>query len=170
MTSCLATQCFAQGTEGSIVGVVRDALGGVIPGVDITIRNEGTGISRPLRTDEAGRYSAPALSVGTYSVTAELAGFKTFVQTGIRLDVSDRLRVDITLQIGDVAETVTISSGAAELQTETGEMSNLIEGSQITQLAINGRNFISLAGLTTGAANFLSDEVRIGAIAGHTGG
>ncbi|MEJ2079788.1 MAG: TonB-dependent receptor, partial [Acidobacteriota bacterium] len=83
------------------------------------------------------------------------------------LDVLDRLRIDVVLQIGDVNETVTVASGAAELQTETGELSDLIEGSQITELAINGRSFISLAGLTTGAVNLLPDEVGVQA---HSGG
>jgi hypothetical protein len=91
------------------------------------------------------------------------------VETGIQLNVADRLRIDLTLEVGEVTELITVESGAIQIQTETSEMGEVIEGRQITELAINGRNFVSLATLTTGVSNQTGDEVGVG-VTGGTGG
>ncbi|MDA2923702.1 carboxypeptidase regulatory-like domain-containing protein [Acidobacteria bacterium AH-259-L09] len=165
----LAVPAFGQGTEGSISGTVRDATGAVIPGVEVTVTRLETGTMRTVISDDAGRYVASALSIGSYEISAQLAGFKRFVETAIELNVADRLRIDVTLEVGEVTEVVTVESGAIQIQTETSELSDVIEGEQITELAINGRNFVSLAALTTGVSNQLPDVVGVGVTGGTQG-
>ncbi|MEJ2079437.1 MAG: carboxypeptidase regulatory-like domain-containing protein, partial [Acidobacteriota bacterium] len=160
---------FGQGSEGTITGFVRDETGGVIPGVEVTIKNLGTGATRTVITDDSGRFSAVALPIGTYEVSASQAGFKKQVETGLKLNVAQTLRVDLNLQLGEITESVTVTGGGQLLQTETSDMSDVIEGKQITDLAINGRNFVSLATLTTGVSNQTGDEINVG-VTGGTGG
>src|SRR5712692_3654904 len=95
---------FAQVTTGAISGTVHDATGAVIPGASITIRNLDTGITRNLLSDEAGRYRAPELPLGNYEVRAELSGFQTAVRRGIELTIGREAIVDMSLQVGSVAE------------------------------------------------------------------
>ena len=159
----------AQGSEGSITGYVRDASGGVIPGVEVTITNLDTGAKRTVITDDSGRYNAVALPIGNYSVSASQEGFKQQIETGLKLNVAQTLRVDLNLQLGELSESVTVTGGGQLLQTETSDMSDVIEGKQITDLAINGRNFVSLATLTTGISNQTGDEISVG-VTGGTGG
>ena len=92
-------------------------------------------------SNDRGIYVAPSLPVGDYEVKAELAGFKSFVRRGIRLEAESRLTVDIALEVGQISETVTVTEAVAPVQSETGEVSTLVSGTQVTELALNGRNF-----------------------------
>lgn len=141
----------------------------MIPGVEVRLRHLETGEVRTAVTSDEGRYLAAALAIGTYEISAELPGFKRYVERGIRLNVADHLKVDLVLQVGELTEQLTVESSAVRVQTETSELSEVITGEQITELAINGRNFVSLATLTTGVANLLPDEVGVG-VTGGTGG
>lgn len=165
----LSVPVVGQTAEGTISGAVMDATGGVIPGAEVNIKHVETGAVRLSITNDQGRYRATALPIGTYELSVELAGFKRSVQTGIKLNVADSLRVDLTLEIGEVTELVTVEAGVTRIQSETSELSDVIEGEQITELAINGRNFVSLATLTTGVSNQTGDSVGVG-VTGGTGG
>ncbi len=142
---------FAQ-EKGTIVGMVTDSTGSVMPGVNVTVTQIKTGLSRKVVTNAAGLYAAPELPIGEYSVKAETKGFKTYERTGILLNVNDTVRVDIQMQVGDVKETVTVTASAVKVQMDSAEISEVVQGRQLAQLAMNGRNFIALAALVPGAS------------------
>jgi len=159
---CFALSGWAQST-GAILGTVQDPSGAVIVGATVRIVNAGTGVARPVTTNESGNFVAEALPVGTYDVTVEQKGFKPFTRRGIVLNVADRLTVDVRLELGAATEAVTVTAEAAPVQRETGDVSYLVGGQQITELALNGRNFISLLALSPGvASDQLADEQKEG--------
>lgn len=159
---------FAQ-ERATIVGTVTDSTGAIVPNVKVTITNVGTSVTRAVITNSAGNYSAPELLIGQYSVRAEYQGFKTYERTGIVLNVSDTVRVNIQMQVGNVKEAVSVSAEAVTVQTESAEVSNVVQGQQVTQLAIDGRNFMALAALTPGAsANLPSFNLPITTGAANT--
>src|SRR5579883_1586851 len=145
------------GTGGTILGTVTDPSGAVVPGVKITITNTDTGTSQTLTTNSAGQYVAPDLQVGHYTVRAEASGFKTAQQAGIALNVGERNRVDFKLEIGSTQESITVEANPVAVQSESGEVSQVINGTQVTQLAMNGRSFYQLATLVPGASSNMVD-------------
>ena len=152
----LSTGLYGQ-EKATIVGTVTDPTGAVMPGVKVTITNTATKVARTLETNSAGNYSAPELPIGDYSVRAEYQGFKTYERTGIEPNVNDVVRVDIPMQVGEVTQSVTVSETAVRVQTESNEISTVISGKQVTELAINGRNFFQLAALVPGASSLMPD-------------
>lgn len=137
-------------TVGSISGTVRDPQGAAIPGAEVVIVEETTGQTRTVRTDEDGDYSAQSLPVGRYSVTVSPQGFKKTVAPGVEVHVSDRVVVDLTLEVGQVTETVTVSDAANLVETESGKVSSLVSEKQVTELPLNGRNYAALVTLVPG--------------------
>ena len=99
----------AQAANGNIEGVVRDASGGVLPGVTVTVTNTGTGTERSSVTNENGVYRLLLLPLGTYQVVAELSGFRRIEQSGFTLSAGQTLTVDLSMTVGGVQETVTVS-------------------------------------------------------------
>ena len=153
---------YAQNT-GAIVGIVKESTGAVIPRAVVKITNVGTGLTREAISDEDGRYVAESLPIGVYDITAEMSGFKRFAHKGIKLSVADRLSIDIVMEVGQVTEVVNIEGAAPVVQTETGAINYFISGNQITELAVNGRNFVQLAQLVPGASSVSrSDTIGVG--------
>ena len=153
-----AAQALAQ--DATIVGTVTDPSGAAVSTASITITNTDTGVSRTAPTSSDGQYVAPDLRAGHYVMRATAAGFKVAEQTGLTLTVGDRLRIDFKLQIGSAQEQVTVEANAVAVQTETGEVSNLITGQQITQLATNGRSLFTLFALAPGASSLQGDFIN----------
>ena len=118
------TRLGGQTTTGSIVGTVSDPSGAVISGANITVNNMDTGIAVKAASDSTGNYVVTPLSVGRYSVTAEAAGFKKSVRTDITVNVQDRVRVDVALEVGAVTDTVEVQASAPLLQTEVAPVTN----------------------------------------------
>jgi len=141
------------GQEATIVGTVSDPSGSVVPNVTVTTTNIGTGQTRSLNSNEAGQYVAPGLEVGTYNVKAEASGFKTAEKKNIILNVNDRTRVDFVMEVGSVQESVTVEANAVAVQSDSGDVSTVITGQQVTQLATNGRSLYNLYALTPGASS-----------------
>src|SRR5438045_1807331 len=106
----MATQGRAQVSAGAVLGTVSDPSGALIPGVTITVTNEGTTQSRQAITNETGTYRVEPLQSGSYTVSAELSGFKKEIRTRINIDVDARVRMDFTLQVGQVSETVDVKA------------------------------------------------------------
>jgi len=154
----LGTHIFAQ--EGTIVGTVTDPSSAAVPNSTITLVNNETGISRTITTSGDGQYVAPDLHIGHYSVRATASGFKLAEQTNVTLAVGDRLRVDFKLQVGSAQEQVTVESNAVAVQTDSGEVSNLMTGTQVTQLATNGRSIFTLFALAPGASSLQGDFIN----------
>jgi hypothetical protein len=139
----------AQVATGTIVGTVRDA-DGVVPGASVTIREPSKGTSSTYTTDETGSYTAPFLVLGTYTVEANVSGFNRWVREGVILQVNQRARVDIMLEVGGVQETTTVIASAPLLRTDSSEVGTVIEERAIKELPLNGRNFATLVYLTPG--------------------
>src|SRR5260370_19183542 len=142
----------AQFDTGQIGGFVRDASQAVVSGASVTVTNQGNGEQRQTTTNSSGYYVVPNLPVGTYSVTAELAGFKKTVQSGIVLDSAGKLNVDLTLTVGAVTESVEVNASATQVQTESGQAGRVGTTKQIQDLTLNGRNPIYLALLKPGVS------------------
>ena len=150
-----AASAFAQ--EATIVGTVTDPTGAAVPNANISITNTDTGIVRTITTASDGQYAAPQLHIGHYVVKAEASGFKVGERKDISLQVGDRTRIDFALQVGNAQETITVEANPVAVQTESGEVSSVVTGTQITQLATNGRSVFSLEALTPGASSIQTD-------------
>jgi len=140
----------AQTSTSRITGRVLDAKQASVPGASVTITNEATGVSQTQTTTEAGVYAFDALPVGDYTVTVEHTGFKKFVKTGNQLQVNNPLTVDVTLEVGQVTEIVTVQGGPEQLQTANATIGNVVEQKAIETLPLNGRNPLTLLLLEPG--------------------
>jgi hypothetical protein len=149
-------------TTGVITGTVTDSSGALVSGADITVRNVGTGEERAVKTNEAGVYVAYSLPVGEYEVSASAPGFKTVTRSGIRLSVADRLGINLTLDVGAITESVSVTAEAPVVETEKGDVNYTVTTKQMTDLAVNGRTFLSLQQLLPGASRTMADEGGVG--------
>jgi len=141
----------AQSDQATVTGVVTDTGQAIMPGVAIKLRNTGTNITRDLATNAEGIFTITNLGPGEYELTAEFAGFRTHRQTGIVLEVGQTLRVDLQLQLGSMAETVSVTAEVAPLNTENGAIKgDLIVAAEIKDIPLNGRDFTELAFLVPG--------------------
>jgi len=159
----LQSLAFAQVTTADIVGRVTDATGAVLPGATVTITNEGTRDVRSAPTNVSGDYVFNLLPIGTYAVKVELQGFGT-QNTRLILSAGDRARFDAKLQIGQVAENLTVTAQVSLLQTDTSTVGSLINLKEVQDLPVNGRNFIRLVqglpGANEGLPNSLASGTR----------
>ncbi|HEX8187944.1 MAG TPA: carboxypeptidase regulatory-like domain-containing protein [Pyrinomonadaceae bacterium] len=162
---CLAPAgaALAQETTGTITGHVTDAKGAAVTSAQVTIADPGRGFTRSYQTTEEGVYIAPQLPVGSYTLTVESPGFKRYVQENIVLNVNDRRPVDIVLEAGQVAETVTVVAEAPLVQ-ESPTQQGLVNGAQVRQLPLNNRNFVQLATLAPGVASSMPSQIGFGGL------
>ena len=135
----------------NLVGTVKDSTGAVIPAAKITVSNPEKGFMRSLVSNAAGEYSAPRVPIGDYVITAEVPGFQKLLRSGITVGVGETLRVDLTMVVGQVNQEVTVVAAGAKVETETAAISGVVSGTQIANLNLNGRNFVTLALLVPGA-------------------
>jgi hypothetical protein len=142
----------AQFDTGQIAGYIRDASQAVVTGATVTIINQGNGDQHTAATNANGYYVVPSLQVGTYTVSAEMAGFRKSVQSGIVLDSAARVNVDLILTLGSVTESVEVNASATQVQTESAQVGRVVDTRQIQALTLNGRNPIYLALLKPGVA------------------
>ena len=152
----------AQVTTGSLGGTVRDE-NGVVPGATVTIREANRGTVETYVTDDTGSYTAPFLTPGTYIVEAAVSGFKKWVREGVVLQVNQRARVDVLLEVGGIEETTTVVAEAPLLRTDSSEVGTVIEERAIKELPLNGRNFATLVYLTPGVTPGQANENLSGA-------
>ncbi len=135
----------AQITTGTILGTVTDNSGAVLPGVVVKVVNLEQGLQRQLTTNEQGDYIFPELPLGSYRLTAQAKAFETIVREGIELHVQDKLRVDLSMKVGNMAETVTVTGTATLVRTEDATQANVLNNKSIVELPLNTRNFSQLA-------------------------
>ncbi|MCU0245444.1 MAG: carboxypeptidase-like regulatory domain-containing protein, partial [Bryobacter sp.] len=154
---------YAQVTTGTILGTVQDPTGAPVPNAKITVTETSKNTTLAYETDGTGSYNAPFLIPGTYSVTVENAGFKKQVRPNITLRIDDKLRVDFNLQVGDVAESVTISDSVSLLKSDSAELGTVITETPVRELPLNGRNFAQLVYLSPGVTPGQSGENLSGA-------
>lgn len=149
---------FAQVVGGSISGTVRDTTGAAVSGAAISIRNVETGATRTLTSDGEGRYAAPSLPVGLYSVSASREGFDGQTRTDIRLVIGQSAVVDLSLAVGKVTQQVTVAAAPTTLELSTQQTSGLVDEKQIKNLPLNGRSFDELITLNPAVVNYTSER------------
>jgi hypothetical protein len=146
-----ALVCYGQEFRASLTGHVGDPAGAVIPGANVRVRNQQTGQENTATTTEDGNYTVPSLLPGVYTVTVEAAGFKSAVTENLELHVNDKATLDVTLEVGQVGDVVTVNAEDTPLlERDTATRGQVIENRRIQELPLNGRNPIMLATLAPG--------------------
>jgi hypothetical protein len=138
------------GDVGSIVGAVSDKSGGVIAGATVAVSDTQRGVTRTLTTDDAGQYSAPNLTPGTYTIRGEFQGFQALERQNIMVQVGSQVRVDLSLSPGEQTQTITVAEGAPLVQTTNAVLGGALNNQLITDLPLNGRNYTRLLDLQPG--------------------
>jgi hypothetical protein len=159
---CSLTAAWA-GVGGSISGSVKDASGAAIVGASVTLLNAGTGIRQSATTDGRGAYTFPVLPVGRYVLEVNHADFKPYKRTGIAINIDSALVFDVTLQVGERSDRVTVSQSEAHLETNTSQLGEFIDSQQMTAVPLNGRSYTDLLSLQPGVApatSLTSDTVQ----------
>src|SRR5438876_11701966 len=141
---------WAQATA-QIAGTVRDQSGAVLPGVEVTVTQIQTGVARSAVTNETGSYVLSNLPIGPYRLEAGLPGFRTFVQTGIVLQVGSSPSINPVLAVGQVTEQVEVQANAALVETRNAGVGSVVENARILELPLNGRQVVDLITLSGGA-------------------
>jgi len=153
----------AQDISGTIEGSVLDPSGAFVSGAKVTVTNQDRNqVVRTITTDASGAYSAPFTPVGKYSVKVEAPGFKTATHSDIVLNVHDDLKINISLEIGAVSETVDVKESAGGVELATATNSSTIEGRQVRELMLSTRNYEQLVSLSPGVTANATDELYIG--------
>jgi hypothetical protein len=149
---CASVPAAAQKDSGGIAGVVKDSSNAVVAGAKVTVTDVDRGTEFVTKTNAQGEYVASPLKVGRYKVTIEKAGFKKVVAGPVTVDVQERPAVDVTLQVGSISESMTITSVNPQLETQTSELGQVVDSHTINSLPLNGRNYAQLALLGAGVA------------------
>ncbi len=148
---CLASTAWA-GVGGSISGSVKDATGAALAGTTVSLFNAGTGALQSKNTDTRGAYNFPVLPVGSYVLEVSHPGFRPYRRTGIILNTNSDLLFEITLQVGERTDAITVSDTAVHLETTSAQMGQVIDSKQITAVPLNGRSYTDLLSLQAGVA------------------
>lgn len=164
--SC-APVLFAQGT-GTIHGIAKDPSGLPVPSAQVTAVLEERGTTRSTTANAEGDYVLPLLPVGTYSITVEAKGFRGSRQTGIILNANENVRADASLQLGSVAENVTVTGESPLVDSRSSVLGTLIDSRRVTELPINGRSVVSLVQLLPGVSQLNAPQTVIADYAGST--
>ena len=142
-------QSFAQQATGTIIGVVQDSTGSIVPNASVSLSHPATGNVRVVRTNERGEFTSAFMRIGEYTITAEAPGFKKRVVSGVVLQVDQTATVTLELEVGQVTESVEVTAAAPLLDTATSSLGQVIENRKILDLPLNGRNTFAL-GLLAG--------------------
>jgi hypothetical protein len=146
----LPAASFAQFETATVLVSVKDSSGAVVVGSKLTLENSKTGVALPAKTNDAGTFDFINVQIGSYRVKAEAPGFKTATTGAFTVTVSARQRVDITLEVGDMTQTVSVRDAAAVLETESSDRGQVINNQTIVNLPLNGRSYADLALLAPG--------------------
>jgi hypothetical protein len=156
------------GSTAQINGTVKDSSGGVLPGADVTVTQTNTGFTRSVVTDETGSFTIPNLPIGPYKLAVALSGFRTYVRTGIVLQVSSNPVIPVTLALGELSETVAVEGAAPLVETRNPGVGQVIENARILELPLNGRNPVDLIELAGAAVHGATASTR--SMQGSSGG
>ncbi len=157
--ACLLAGALAQGLTGQISGTLTDPQGGVVSGARVEVTNQETAQTREVTTDSDGNFVVTQLLPGTYSLAVSASGFKKFEQKGIALTANERVALrKVTLEVGDVNQTVTVTAEAPNVQTESAERAGLISEQQIQSIALKGRDYMGLVRLLPGVVDTANRE------------
>ena len=154
----------AQIESATFVGTVRDASGGVLAGATVTVTEVETNVVHKTAANEQGEYNVSHLKPGVYNIAIEQAGFKTATQSGVKVDINQVVRVDVTLVPGVVSEHIEVTAAEPLVESETSSIGQVIEQTQVHDLPLNGRNFLQLAYLSPGVNQGEAGAVQQGGI------
>src|SRR3984893_6649793 len=159
----LSGSAFGQEITGSISGTVKDGTGAAVKGATVTITDsEKKVVVRTISTNDDGEYSVPVLRVAVYDITVEAPNFKKYVDNGVKVNVNERRRADVTLEAGNIAETVTVTSETLQVNTQSAAAASVISGNQVRQLSLNNRNWVQLITLSPGVSANIADQIYVG--------
>jgi hypothetical protein len=150
LLASLPTALMAQFETASVLGTVKDGTGAVIVNGKVTLENIKTGVVSATQTNESGNFDFLAVQIGSYRLKAEATGFKAAVSDDFTVAVSARQRVDLTLEVGAVTETVKVTGTVAMLETDSSDRGQVINNATVVNLPLNGRNYSDLALLAPG--------------------
>lgn len=142
-------EALAQIETGTIIGVVQDGTGGVIPNATVALTEVATGVKRQAHTDTQGAFNAQFMPLGTYSITVTATGFQTKTLTGITLQVDQTANLSIVLNVGSVNQSVEVTAAAPLVDTTTSSLGQVIDNHEVLSMPLNGRNAFAL-GLLVG--------------------
>ena len=137
---------------GSISGTVKDPSGRVVPNAEVTLRESTTGLSYQAHSDSRGLYTFPVLPVGHYELQVQATGFSGYQRTGVVLDTNAALTLDASLQVGNVAQTVSVIDNTLHVETTSTQLGQVITGRQMTAVPLDGRSYTDLLSLQPGVA------------------
>jgi hypothetical protein len=145
------THCLrAQTTATEILGIVSDTSGAIVPGATVIITRVATGETRTATTNRAGEYTFPLIDIGEYTVRVDMQGFRPQTITGLKVETQQKARVNFSLEVGQLTESVEVVASAVALATDDASVGQVIENKRTADLPLNGRNIISLAVLAPG--------------------
>lgn len=153
----------SQTVAGALLGTVTDQSGAVVVDVDVSIKNVATGVVTDVKTNGAGFYNAPTLLPGNYDVTVTASGFKTEVRTGITLTVGASEVLNVQLKVGNTADKVVVTTAAPSVELASSTLSNVVNGKEIVELPLNGRDWTQLALLQPGV---VQTQGQVGSLGG----
>ncbi len=149
----------AQATEGSILGTITDSSGGAVPGATVSVTSVQTNAVRTTLTNDVGEYVVTNLPLGSYTVSAEMTGFKKAVYPRVEITVKARVRVNLRLEVGEVSQTVEVLGATPLIKTDTVEVSTVVRRDQLQDLPVISRNFLNLSILTPGTVRLTAGRV-----------
>jgi hypothetical protein len=152
------------GITGAISGTVTDPSGAVISGVTVTVTSVSTNVQATAVTDAKGFYSFTALNVDRYDVAVNQPGFRNFLERGVRIDTNSAITIDVKLVVGQVSNTITVESNTLQVETQSTQMGDVIEGTTITSVPLNGRSYIDLLALQPGVSPYSGDDTAAGVV------
>jgi outer membrane receptor protein involved in Fe transport len=153
-----APPLIAQSTTGSFQGTITDPLNAALPGVTVTILNPETNLVRTTETNTSGNYDAPLLPPGRYNISAELPGFRKVEKTGLVLQVNQNARIDFTLELSAVEESVQVTAQSPLVDTQDSSVRQVVDGTQVVALPLNGRNFRDLGLIVPGVQDMAQNS------------
>jgi len=167
----LLAPAYGQVTGATLTGTVRDQSGGVLPAANVSVRNVATGVTRAVKTDTAGFYSAPNLLPGNYEITAAAPGFASEVQNGVVLTVGAEQVLNFALQVGQVTQSVQVTAEAPTVQLASSAISAVVSATTVRELPLNGRSWTDLAALQPGVSGVtaIQTDFSVGGDRGNRG-
>jgi hypothetical protein len=168
MVTMLLASMYAQQTTGTVRGIVSDPTGAVVPNVAVVVRNEATGLTRTVTTNRQGEYVAPELQSGTYTISVKAPGFEEGTSTDVLLHVSSTQVLNLQLRLGSTTQQVMVHAGAVQVQTDNAAVGEVVNGDQVQELPLNGRNFVALTQLQPGVSASESFDSKFKGLLGLT--
>jgi hypothetical protein len=162
----LAGSAAGQDSRGQILGRVTDSSDAVIAGVRLTAVNRATGVKTATLTNSTGDYAVPFLNPGTYDLTAEMSGFRSYRQEAVQVQVSDHLTINISLQVGSLSEQVKVVAEAPLVESATASLGQVVDNRRVVDLPLKDGNPMMLASITPGVMNFTTASMTVASAVG----